>query len=66
AAAQAKAVGLSRVLTLCLGIRLFAAYLEVFGSLLTTGFGLIFMGAVILGLACGWHKLDARLKAGLK
>ncbi len=66
AAAQAKAVGLSRVLTLCLGIRLFAAYLEVFGSLLTTGFGLIFTGAVILGLACGWHKLDARLKAGLK
>ena len=66
AAAQAKAVGLSRVLTLCLGIRLFTAYLELFGTLLTTGFGLIFTGIVILGLACGWRKVDLKLKAGLK
>lgn len=66
AAAQAKAVGLSRLLTLCLGIRLFIGYLEVFGSLLTTGFGLIFTGIVILGLAYGWHKLDLKLKTGLK
>lgn len=66
AAAQAKAVGLSRMLSLCLGIRLFTAYLELFGSLLTTGFGLIFTGIVILGLACGWRKVDLKLKAGLK
>lgn len=66
AAAQAKAVGLSRLLTLCLGIRLFAAYLELFGTLLSTGFGLIFTGMVILGLAVGWRKIDLKLKAGLK
>ena len=66
AAAQANAVGLSRVLSLCLGGRLFTLYLEVFGSLLLTGFGLIVTGMVILGLAYGWHKLDSKLKAGLK
>lgn len=66
AAAQAKVVGLSRLLTLCLGIRLFAAYLELFGTLLSTGFGLIFTGMVILGLAVGWRKIDLKLKAGLK
>lgn len=38
-------------------LRIFIIYLQVFGSLLLTGIGLISTGAVLLLLIGGWNRL---------
>ncbi len=43
-------------------IRIFIIYCELFGSLMTTGFGLIVGGLVMLGLLWGARKLNKTLK----
>ena len=43
--------------TLCLALRLIVIYFQVFGSLLSMGFGLIVSGLFILAIAYGWHRL---------
>ena len=52
---------LFNVATVLIALRLFGIYLEVFGSLLSTGAGLIVSGLVFLGLAGLWQKLRNRL-----
>lgn len=44
------------------GFRIFAIYLDVFGSLLTTGAGLIGSGIVLLLVVWGWIKASAYFK----
>lgn len=66
AAYQAKAQGITRILTFCAGLRILTAYFELFGSLMQTGGGLILTGLIILGLSFGWYRLDQTLKARLK
>lgn len=44
-----------------IAIRIYVIYLELFGTLLTTGFGLIVSGLVLMGLAYGARKLTKRL-----
>lgn len=41
--------------------RFFAVYLQVFGSLLSTGVGLIISGFVLLAVAVVWQKARRRL-----
>lgn len=43
--------------TALMALRFFIVYLQVFGSLLTTGIGLIISGAVFLCIIRIWHKL---------
>lgn len=40
-----------------MALRFFIIYIQVFGSLLTTGMGLIISGVVFLALAYGWYKI---------
>lgn len=47
-----------------IAIRIFVVYVELFGSLLTTGFGLISGGVVMLGLIYAARRLNKRLVAG--
>lgn len=47
--------------TVLIALRFFGIYLEIFGSLLTTGVGLIASGLVFLGIAIGWQKMRRRL-----
>ena len=42
---------------LSIAIRIYVVYLELFGTLLVTGFGLIFSGLVLMGMAWGARKL---------
>lgn len=42
---------------LIIAIRIYVVYLELFGTLLVTGFGLIFSGLVLMGMAWGARKL---------
>ena len=41
----------------CFGISFFIVFLQVFGSLLMTGVGLIICGVVFLGIIFAWRKL---------
>ncbi|MEY4640342.1 MAG: hypothetical protein RLZZ227_336 [Pseudomonadota bacterium] len=53
-----------RLVSLAIGIialRIFIIYLEVFGSLLQTGFGLIFSGALLLGLLAFARTLSRKV-----
>ncbi len=44
--------------TALMALRFFIVYLQVFGSLLATGYGLIFSGVVFLGIIYAWRKLQ--------
>ncbi|MFN3370871.1 MAG: DUF2157 domain-containing protein [Sphingomonadaceae bacterium] len=44
-------------------IRLFIVYIELFGSLASTGGGLVAGGLLMVGLAFGWQRLVRRQKA---
>lgn len=50
-------VKLLNVATACMAIRIFFVYLQVFGSMFTTGIGLIISGILFLSLIYGWKKL---------
>jgi len=61
--------GYGTVFRICTGavcIRLFIIYLEVFGSLLETGFGLILGGALAIALSFGWVRRTKALEARLQ
>lgn len=47
-------------------IRIFIVYIQVFGSLLTTGLGLIISGLVLLLIAIAWHKISTKISAQIK
>ena len=51
-------VKLLNIATACMAVRIFFVYIQVFGSMLTTGVGLIISGIVLLGLIYGWKKLE--------
>lgn len=51
-------VKLLNIATACMAIRIFFVYLQVFGSLVTTGIGLIVSGILFLSLIYGWKKLQ--------
>lgn len=53
-------------ITVLIALRFFGIYLEVFGSLLSTGFGLIASGLVFLAIAIIWQKLRHRLLVDIK
>lgn len=55
-AAQFQAPRLFGIAIFIIGARLFGMYLEVFGTLLETGFGLIISGVFLLLLVGLWHK----------
>jgi len=60
----AQGMGHMRIVSLAItiiAIRIFVIYVEVFGSLLTTGIGLISGGLVMLALIYGARKMNARL-----
>ncbi len=50
-------VKLLNIATACMAMRLFFVYLQVFGSMVTTGVGLIVSGVLFLSLIYGWKKL---------
>jgi hypothetical protein len=41
-------------------VRLFIVYFELFGSLATTGLGLIVAGALLIGLTLLWRRVMTR------
>lgn len=47
------------------GIRIFIIYIDIFGSLMQTGLGLILSGFILLGLIFGWLKLSVIFKERL-
>lgn len=49
-----------------IAVRIFVVYIELFGTLLTTGVGLIVSGVVMLGLIYAARKMNARLTNGGK
>lgn len=51
---------LLNIATACVAIRLFIVYIQVFGSLLTTGVGLIISGMFFLSLLYIWKKVKLR------
>lgn len=51
---------LLNIATACVAIRLFIVYIQVFGSLLTTGVGLIVSGVFFLSLLYVWKKVKLR------
>lgn len=55
--------GAFSTLTAALGIRIVVVYFEVFGSLMSTGLGLITGGVLSLLLAWLWARSSARLKS---
>lgn len=62
----AQNAGHMRIVSLAItiiAIRIFFIYVELFGSLMSTGVGLIVGGAVMLGLIYAARKLNARLRA---
>lgn len=64
ASACANRLGMYKVfnlLTLCIAVRLIVIYFQVFGSLLSMGFGLVLSGVVILAIVYGWYKLRAMI-----
>ena len=50
---------------LVIALRLFIVYLEVFGSLLQTGFGLIFSGVLLLALLHVARTLSRKVRLAL-
>ncbi len=54
---------MARAMALITAFRILNAFFELFGSLLYTGFGMIFSGMIILGIAYGCYKADGYLKA---
>jgi hypothetical protein len=63
----AQQMGWPRLISLSItliAIRIFAVYVEVFGTLFDTGVGLIIGGAVMLGLIALARKLNRRLTKG--
>ena len=46
-----------------IAIRIYIIYIELFGSLLQTGFGLILSGGVLIGLAWGARKINKTLSS---
>ena len=63
---KAKILGVLIVLLAVItAFRMLIAFFELFGSLLYTGFGLIFSGVIILGLAYACYKTDGYLKQKL-
>ncbi len=62
-------VGNMRVVSLAItviAIRIYVVYVELFGSLMQTGVGLIVGGVVMLGMIYGARKLNERLTKGMK
>ncbi len=57
AAAEADRKRLFDLATLVISVRLIVAYFELFGSLASTGIGLIITGLVIIGIGTGWNRL---------
>ncbi len=57
---------LLNTLSVLIALRFFIIYLQVFGSLLTTGVGLILSGTIFLLLAMGWHRISKQLKNDLQ
>jgi uncharacterized membrane protein len=56
-----------RLVSIAIGVialRIFIIYLEVFGSLLQTGFGLIFSGALLLALLAFARSLSRKVNSG--
>lgn len=56
----AQIIGWPRLVTLAIflvAVRIYVVYIELFGSLLQTGFGLILSGGVLIGLGYGAKKL---------
>lgn len=45
-------------------LRLFIVYLELFGSLASTGLGLVIGGVLLIGLAAGWHRFTRKFGRG--
>ncbi len=62
AAIQLQFKRLFNAATTLIAVRIFIIYLEVFGSLLTTGLGLIFSGVLILGFTWLWYKKSSKLR----
>lgn len=63
----AQQMGWPRLISLAIAliaVRIFAVYVEVFGTLFDTGVGLIIGGAVMLGLIALARKLNRRLTKG--
>lgn len=54
--ARAGQARLFRVLSAFVGLRIFEVYLEVFGSLLQTGIGLVVGGLLLLALTWAWNR----------
>lgn len=57
---------LARLFTLLVALRILLAFFNLFGSLMMTGFGLIFAGGVILAVSFGWYKANAYVKKNMK
>jgi len=45
------------LVSILIALRIFGIYLEIFGTLLSTGLGLVVSGAAFMGIAFLWHKL---------
>lgn len=56
----------AKLFTFLIALRILFAFFNLFGSLMMTGFGLIFAGAVILGISFGWYKANAFVKKSMK
>ncbi len=57
---------LFKVISVLLALRFFGIYCEVFGSLLTTGIGLIISGIIFLSIAWYTQKLSTRFLQSMK
>lgn len=66
AAALADYRRLFDIASLVIALRFIAIYFEVFGTLWSTGIGLILSGLVILGVAWSWHRFRAAAHGFLK
>jgi len=60
---QAQAMQIVNLATAVIAARIFVAYIEVFGSMLATGAGLIVSGVLLLALAWLWVR-KIRLQPG--
>lgn len=63
ACAASRRTGLFRLLAALVGVRIFAVYLEVFGSLLQTGLGLVLAGLLLLALTVLGRRRSSRVAA---
>jgi len=61
-------LGRQRLFNVCvnlIGLRFLIIYFQVFGSLATTGIGLIISGLIIIGAVAGWYKCRKHVQAWL-